>query len=272
MEPRRGGLLARSALAAVTCAGCSLAFPLDAYDQGDGAAGGGAAGPTGGSPTSTGGAGGGDQGGSAAGGAAPCGSGLYPPASTLIDTFDEGAEPNFFGCGDQIGGELRFDTPATGQEYCPSDTSIPYCFSASSITVKVPEAVTAPIPGMQTWVVLRAADDSGEIRLLVEGNGFGLSGTANDVPFDIDLGASSYDPFAAAWWRLFGENGEIGLSTSPDGVEWTERGRGPSPLTLDGLFIGFHTNRYVNRFFPESADLPAETARFDCLNVTTGCP
>jgi hypothetical protein len=262
--------LARLALAALASAGCSLAFPLDDYDQGDGGGGPGpqSASSTSSSPT----AGGAGVGGDGSGGAAPCGSGLYPPAATLIDTFDEGGEPNFFGCGQQVGGELRFDTPAFGHEYCDSNTSIPYCFISSGITVKVPEAVTAPIPGMQTWIVLRAADDSGEIRMLVEANGFGLSGTANEVPFNIELSPTSYDPFSAAWWHLFGENGEIGLATSPDGVEWTERGRGPSPLSLDGVFIGLHTNRYVNTSFPESADLPAETARFDCLNVTAGCP
>lgn len=270
MHPGRTLRRAPLALVVMACAGCSLAFPLDAYDEGDSAGGAGpqTASSTSSSPT----VGGSDAGGGAGGGAPPCGSGLYPPAETLVDTFDEGGEPNFFGCGQQVGGELRFDTPDTGEEYCQSDTSIPYCFASSSITVKVPEAVTAPIPGMQTWVVLRAADDTGEIRMLVEANGFGLMGTANDVPFDIEIASSSYDPFSAAWWRIFGENGEIGLATSPDGVEWTERGRGPCPLTLDGLFIGFHTNRYINPAFPESADLPAETARFDCLNVTTGCP
>lgn len=203
---------------------------------------------------------------------APCGSGLYPPAASLTDTFDEGGDPNFFGCGEQVGGELRFDTPATGEEYCQSDTSIPYCFSSSGITVKVPEAVVAPIPGMQTWIVLRAADDSGEIRLLVEGNGFGLFGNAGGESFTIPIASNSYDPFSAAWWRLSGDAGDVVLETSPDAVAWTERGRGQSPLTLDGLFIGIATNRYVNRAFPESADLPAETARFDCLNVTTDCP
>lgn len=261
--------LARLALTALASAGCSLAFPLDAYDEGsEGGAGPQSASSTSSSPP----VGGAGDGGADGGGAPPCGTGLYPPAVTLVDTFDEGGEPNFFGCGQQVGGELRFDTPATGEEYCQSDTSIPYCFASSSITVKVPEAVTAPIPGMQTWIVLRAADDSGEIRMLVEANGFGLMGTANDVPFDIDIPSPSYDPFAAAWWRVFGENGEIGLATSPDGIEWTERGRGACPLSLDGLFIGFHTNRYINPAFPGSADLPAETARFDCLNVTSGCP
>jgi hypothetical protein len=250
----------------LACSGCSLAFPLDAYDEGETAGGAGPQTSTSSMPP-LGGSGGGET-----GGAAPCGSGLYPAALTLTDTFDEGGEPNFFGCGQQVGGELRFQTPATGDEYCQSDTSIPYCFSNSSITVKVPEAVTAPFPGMQTWIVLRAADDTGDIRMLVEANGFGLMGTANGVEFDIHIPTPSYDPISAAWWRVFGENGEIGLATSPDGIEWTERGRGPCPLTLDGLFIGFHTNRYFNEFFPESADLPAETARFDCVNLTTGCP
>jgi len=260
----------RCAFAVLACAaggiaGCSFAFPLDDYDRGDGSGG---AAETNSSSSSSTGVGGADG----AGGAPPCGAGLYPPAATLLDTFDEGGRPTFIGCGLQMGGELEFAMPDSGELYCESQTSIPYCLTASSITLKVPEAVTAPIPGLQTFIWLRAADDSGEVRLLVEANGFGLSGIAGGVDFTIPLVTSSYDMFAAAWWRLAGDAGQLALLTSADGVEWVERGRGDCPLSLDGVFIALAANRYVNRAFPGSADLPAATARFDCLNVPAGCP
>lgn len=254
--------------------GCSLVYPLDEYDGGLGGAGAsteatGSTSTTGTGSSTTGSTGGG-------GGAPPCGSGLYPPAASLVDTFDRGGDANFFGnCGGaqiQVGGELRFDLPAMGDLYCDATSRIPYCLESSSITVKVPEAATAPIPGMQTWIVLTPADSSGEARLLVEGNGFGLSGNVGVMPFDVPIANGAYDPFAAAWWRLAGEGGEIVLSTSPDGLTWTERGRGSVPLNLDGVFVSFAANRYYNAAFPESANLPAETARFDCYNKTSGCP
>lgn len=249
--------------------GCSLAFPLEDYDNGSSATGGGAGGSATGTTTSTTATGGGNGGGG--GGALVCGSGLFPPATSLVDTFEEGGPQNFFGCGVQVGGELRFDLPATGEEYCESTSEIPYCLTSSSITVKVPEAATAPIPGMQSWIILTQTDGSGEVRLLVEGNGFGLMGSADGQPFSVRIQNASYDPFSAAWWRLSGEGGELVLSTF-DGQSWNERVRAAIPLSLDGVFVGFAANRYINDFFPESANLPAETLRFDCYNAFGSCP
>jgi hypothetical protein len=250
---------------------CTLVYPLDEYDGGLGAGGStSATGETTGVSTASSSTGGGQ------GGAPPCGSGLYPPAASLVDTFDVGGDQNFFGtCGGApilVEGELRFDLPPTGMLYCDATSRIPYCLESSSITVKVPEAATAPIPGMQTWIVLTPADSSGEVRLLVEGNGFGLMGTAGGMPFELPIANAAYDPFAAAWWRLAGEGGELVLSTSPDGQTWDERVRGAVPVALDGVFVSFAANRYYNDAFPESASLPAETARFDCYNKTSGCP
>jgi hypothetical protein len=255
----------------LVCSGCSLAFPLEDYDNGTGTTGGGAGGSpmttssaSTGTATSSTGVGGG-------GGAPPCGSGLYPPAASLVDTFDEGGVENFVGCGQQVGGELRIDLPDTGTLWCESSAQIPYCLSSSSLTVKVPEAATASIPGMQSWIILTQADGSGVLRLLVEGNGFGIMGDAGGQPFQVAIQNASYDPFSAAWWRLEGDGGAVVLSTS-DGATWTERARGTVPLSLDGVFVALVGNRYVNPAVPESADLPAETLRFDCYNAFGNCP
>jgi hypothetical protein len=123
---------------------------------------------------------------------------------------------------------------------------------------------------MQTWIICRAVDDSGDLSLLIEANGLRIFGIADGTPFEIDIPQNTYDPFTNIWFRIEGEAGEVVFSTSPDASSWTERGRGPSLLDLDGVFVSFGANRYFNAMFPESADLPAETARFDCLNVA--CP
>jgi hypothetical protein len=252
-------------VATVILAGCSLVYPLGEYDEGSGGSGSGtstsSASDVSSSMSSS-------SGSSGAGGAAPCGAGLYPPAHTLVESFDPAGTPSFLGCGQELNGELQFVLPASGDLYCTSDTQIPYCLTDSSISLKVPQAATASIPGMQTFIVLTPANGTGEIRLLLEGNGFRLYSSAgetlvSDVP---------YDPFSAAWWQLRGEGGELVLSTSSDGITWDERGRGTSSLTLDGVFVTLGANRYYNPAFPDSAMLPAETAAFDCYNVAAPCP
>jgi len=258
-----------SAAAALALTGCSLVYPLDDYDRG-GTGGGSSASASGSSVQSGATSTAPSTGSGGEGGAPPCGAGIYPPATTLVDTFDDAASQQFFGCAQQTGGELRVDLPASGDLYCISESELPYCMAASSITFQVVEAATASIPGMQTWIIFRAADDSGNLSLLIEGNGFRLLGDASGTPFEIDIPNGTYDPFTNVWFRVAGEAGDAILSTSPDALTWTERGRGPCPLDLDGVFVAFGANRYFNAMFPESANLPAETARFDCLN--TPCP
>ena len=109
------------------------------------------------------------------------------------------------------------------------------------------------------------------LRLLVEGNGFGLSGEADGQPFDVPIQNGSYDKYSAAWWRLEGNDGEVVLRTY-NGTEWTERARGAVPLSLDGVFVSLIGHRYVNPAVPASADLPAETLLFDCYNAFGSCP
>jgi hypothetical protein len=255
-------LLGTSALAS-----CSLVRPLDDYDRGAGGAS--SSGATGGS-SSSGTATSGSAGGGGEGGMTGCESSLYPLAITLVDTFDDPdpSKQNFFGCADQVDGELRVALPDTGDVYCTSTSDLPYCLTTSSFTFQLVEAASASIPGMQTWIIVRAADDTGTISLLIEGNGLQLLVAIGDRSSAIPIPNSTYDPFMDIWFRLEGNAGDVVLSTSADAEAWTERGRGPALLDLDGVFLELGANRYYNEAFPDSATLPAETARFDCLNAT----
>ncbi|MFO0553905.1 MAG: hypothetical protein U0271_36325 [Polyangiaceae bacterium] len=251
--------------------GCSLAFPLDGYDEGTGAS---AAGGAGGTQTTNSTNSSGPSGGAGGTGGGPgvCGSGLYPPASTFTDSFDENETPQFLGCGVQTGGELVFDMPTTPPHFCASEAPYPLCLVNSAFTVKVPQAATVQIPGVQTTIHFVAADSSGEMLLLLEGNGFALFGTAGGQDFDIPIPNGSYDPFAAAWWRLEGVDGQLSFQTSSNGTDWVERVRADVPLSLDGLTVELGANRYYNDAFPQSADLPATSAHFDCVNLAGNCP
>lgn len=255
-------------LAAVAVSGCSLVTSLDEYDQGTGggasSAGTGAASS---SASAAGGAGGGVGGGGGDPGPASCASSLYPEASSLVDTFDGTA--SFHGCAVQIDGELRVELPDSGEHYCTSTSDLPYCLLSSSFTFQVGEAANASRPGMQTWMILGASDGSGAIRLLIESNNLRLlidAGPDSTEPTFVD-GNSSYDPFTNVWFRLQGDAGDIVVFTSPDAEAWTERARAPSVVDLDGMFLELGANRYVNSAHPDSANLPAETARFDCINA-----
>ncbi|MEJ7732519.1 MAG: hypothetical protein WKG00_25350 [Polyangiaceae bacterium] len=256
-------------LTTVALGGCSLIRSLDDYDRGTGGAS--SSDSTSGS-SSSGVSTSGSGGGGGEGGLAGCESSLYPPAVSLVDTFDDPdpSKQNFFGCAEQVDGELRVALPDSGDFYCTSSSDLPYCLTSSSFTFQIVEAASASIPGMQTWIILRTADDTGSISLLVEGNGLQLLATVGGRSTPIPIPSSTYDPFTNIWFRLQGDAGDIVLSTSADAEAWTERGRGPALLDLDGVFLELGANRYYNETFPDSAALPAETARFDCLNAP-GC-
>src|SRR5687767_11557656 len=128
------------ALATIALGGCSLARSLDEYDRGTGGAP--SSGATSGS-ASSGGSPSGSGGGGGEGGLAGCESSLYPPAATLVDTFDDPSKQNFFGCAEQVDGELRAALPETGDFYCTSSSELPYCLVSSAFTFKLVEAATA---------------------------------------------------------------------------------------------------------------------------------
>jgi len=138
--------------------------------------------------------------------------------------------------------------------------------------VKVSEAATAPIPGLQTWLILDEVVGGGSFTVLLEGNGFGLGGQKDGTPVSIPLQSSSYDEFQNVWWRLAGEDGQIVFSTSSDGLTWNERGRGDPVISLDAVRITIGANRYFNRDHPGSANLPADATVIDCLNMPGACP
>ncbi len=260
-------------LAALGLGGCSVVIELDDYDAavGSGGANGTSSGATATSTSATS-ATGSTSSIVGAGGAPPCGDGQLLPAALLQEPFDEGAPQTFAGCGAQTGGVLHFDLPASGDLWCVSQSLDAYCLSTSSITMKVPQAATAPIPGLQTWVILDEVGGTGSFSLLLEGNGFALNGQKDGTSGSIPLVSGTYDEFQNVWWKIAGEDGELVFSTSTDAVMWDERGRGDPVISLDAVRITIGANRYFNPDHPGSANLPADSTVVDCLNMPGACP
>jgi hypothetical protein len=263
-------LLAALALA---FGGCSVVIELDDYDAAVGAGGSNAATGGTGTPVSSGtGLTSSTSSVSGGGGAPPCGNGELLPAALFQEPFDEGAPATFVGCGSQTGGVLHFDLPASGDLWCVSQSVDAYCLTTSSITMKVPQAATAPIPGLQTWIILDEVGSTGSFTVLLEANAFGLGGGKDGNSVSIPIQSYSYDEFQNVWWRLAGEDGQIVFSTSTDGLAWGERGRGDPVMSLDAVRITIGANRYYNPEHPGSANLPADSTVFDCLNMPGACP
>lgn len=242
----------------LTLTACSLAFPMSDFDRGGGDPSGGA--PSGGATTGGGGAA------TGGGGALPETCGDNPPVSEIVDTFDSGVGPSLalFGpCVAVSGGEV-VATPEPSGDFCWLHTLGAHRLACDSFSVRVSPALTSQL-GAQTFIYLDDIGGAGDLNLILEGGGFQF------VP-SIDLPNPSFDPTRDLYWRLRGgvpdANGEttIAFDTSEDGVTWTERGAGPSPIPLTNVEVQVGAGVY------QAVPNPPGEAHFDCVNAPAPCP
>lgn len=230
---------------AIALGGCSLAFPLDEYDEGT--TGAGLSPTTGGSDV-----GGGDAGG---GGSAPvCNGGPNPPLSAISSDFDTGVGENLFllNCAEIVNGEVQTD-PAVKDEYCWVATTGVRRLACDAITVRILEAGNQD--GVHRFIYVRQNDGAGAINVLQEGNGFGG---------DLDYTNDGFNISVDSWWRVSADETTLTFSTSPDGVTWTEKGTAVPTFPLDDINIAVGSGMWQVGASP-SFD------RFDCFNVGPPC-
>lgn len=224
--------------------GCSLAFPLDEYDQGSTGAG---LAPSGG----------GDVGGSDVGGGGEtpvCDGGANPPLSAIASDFDTGVGDNLFllNCAEIVDGEVQTD-PAIKGEYCWVGTTGARRLACDAVTVRILEAGNQF--GVHRFIYVRQNSGSGAINVLQEGNEFGGDLSYTDVTFDITQDA---------WWRVSADETTVTFSTSPDGVTWKTKGTTAATFPLDDINIAVGSGMWQRGASP-SFD------RFDCFNVGPPC-
>jgi hypothetical protein len=229
----------------IALGGCSLAFPLDSYDEGTTGAGL--------SPTTGGGdVGGGDAGG---GGSAPvCEGGPNAPLSGITSDFDSGVGENLFllNCAEIVDGAVQTD-PAVMSEYCWVATEGVRRLACDSVTVRILEAGTQA--GVQRFIYVRQNDGDGAVNILQEGDGFGGDLTYTDNSFDID---------DDRWWRVSADETTITFWTSHDGVMWDPKGTAVPPFPLDNIHIAVGSGMW-------QAGAAPSLDRFDCFNVGPPC-
>jgi hypothetical protein len=236
--------------------GCSVVFPASEYE--DGVLAGGGAGTTGGGGAGGAGAVGGEGG---SGGAAPS-CGPNAPISNIVESFDGGMAFDivpFQACADLVEDALVV-TPAGQGEFCWARTIAASRLACSSFSIRVDESLS-PTLGAQTFLYLTDRDGGGSAELLLEGGGFQLSG--------VSFGDASYVPDRDRYWRVrAGVPDDAGVTplafdTSPDALDWLERGTGTSPIPLGNVEIQIGAGIYL-----EVGDVGR--AKFDCVNQS--CP
>jgi hypothetical protein len=237
----------------IALGGCSLAFPLDAYDEGTTGAG---LSPTAGG-SDVGGSGGSDAGGGNAGGggSAPvCEGGPNAPLSGITSDFDSGVGESLFlvNCAEIVDGEVQTD-PAVMSEYCWVATLGVRRLACDAVTVRILEAGNQF--GVHRFIYVRQNDGEGAINILQEGNDFGGDLTYADNSFDIT---------ADSWWRVSADETTITFSTSDDGVMWNPKGTAAPPFPLDNINIAVGSGMW-------QAGADPSFDRFDCFNVGPPC-
>jgi hypothetical protein len=239
----------------VASAGCSLVCPASDYEDGGAAAGAGAGGFAG--------AGGlGGAGGEGGVGGTPSTCGDNAPISDIVESFDGDMAFDivpFQACAD-LAEDALVVTPAGQGEFCWARTIAASRLACSSFSIRVDETLS-PQLGAQTFLYLSDRDGGGSAELLLEGGGFQLSG--------VRFGDASYVPDRDRYWRVRAGVPDaagvtsIAFDTSPDAVDWLERGTGTSPIPLGNVEIQIGAGIYL-----DVGDVGR--AKFDCVNQS--CP
>jgi hypothetical protein len=241
-----------AAIGVIALSGCSLAFPLDAYDEG--ATGSGLSPSTGGGDVG-GGGGGGNGGGGGEGGSPPaCNGGPNPPLSDITSDFDTSVGENLYlqNCAAIVDGEVHSD-PAVMGEFCWVGTTGARRLACDAVTVRILDAGNQF--GVHRLVYIRENGGPGELNVLQENNSFGG---------DLDFTSASFDIVEDAWWRVSANETTITFSTSPDGLIWSVKGTAVPTFPLDDINIAVGSGMWQMGASP-SLD------RFDCFNVGPPC-
>jgi hypothetical protein len=255
-------VVTRILLLCLCASGCSLAFPLSEYDEGNASSattGGAASGGDGGSDGGAGGQGGGAEGGGGQGGVGLAECGVFSNSGTSDVEFDfEGTLPSSLvphgSCISYEGGEVVF-APASVGDYCWLELAGSRHLTCDSFTVRLSESGSQAL-GMQRFIYIRAVDGSGELNLLQESGGFNLDLIGSGGPFD---------PTKDFWWRLRATDRLLVFETSEDGITWNERVSGAPPFSLDEVTIQFGAGMW------QDVGTPGQ-AQYDCLNLAGSCP
>lgn len=230
--------------------GCSLAYPLDAYE--DGNTGGG---NLGGGDLGGGDLGGGDAAGGDAGGSGPvCEGGPNPPLSGITSDFDAGVGENLFllNCATIVDGEVQ-TTPSVQNEFCWVGTTGVRRLACDQITVRIVQV--GEQSGVHRLIYVRENDGPGAINVLQEGGIFGGDLTFTDSTFDLA---------EDGWWRVSADQSTITFSTSADGVTWKPKGSAVASFPLDNINIAVGSGMW-------QAGASPSVDRFDCFNVGPPC-
>lgn len=245
------------------CAGCSVVYDLETYDQTTAdstSASGSTSSSTSGSTSSSSGSGG--SGGE--GGVIDCGSFVNPPVSSVVETFDAGygsVAPNG-GCVSVDAGTVLVAPPATDPfGFCWIALPGVFHLTCDSLTFRLLEATT-PTLGVQTFVYFTDLATGTDANFLLEGGGYQLARADGTGSIEI---AGGYNPNTDHYLRFRADLDTIYFETSMDGSTWNLRGSGPPFMPLDNLQIRIGAGSY-----PALMTAPGQ-ARFDCLNVTP-CP
>jgi hypothetical protein len=187
-----------------------------------------------------------------------------PAASSIQDDFATGVLTDRWaaigGCIAQSAGDLVAVPTDTGA-YCFAATLVTTHLSCDAIVMRVPE-VTAPVLGAQTFIYVSPATSDENMHMILEGDGYQLGTNTNGI---IVGSADVRDPVNDVWWRLSAIDGEVVFDTSPDGVAWRERLRGPEPFSFDDVYVSLGAGTWMPTPSPGQA-------RFGCYNVSPPCP